>query len=76
MGMNVEDGAELIVKAIEKRDEERAWQLYLTKYPYMTEEDYIPFDTFYNPNRGKEESKSAEDILEEVKKLLDSHRWG
>lgn len=76
MDMDADDGAELIIKAIEKQAEEKAWQLYLTKYGDMTEESYVPFDKFYNPKRVEEEAKSAEDILADVKQLLDSHEWG
>lgn len=74
--LSVNQTTKLLIKAVEKQSEEKAWQLYLSKYPYMSEENYVPFEKFYNPQRGKEEAKSAEDILAEVKKLLDSHEWG
>lgn len=76
LDLDFEDGELLISKAYEKRSEERAWQLYLTKYGDMTEESYIPFDRFYNPKRIEEGNESAEDILADVKELLNSTEWG
>lgn len=75
MNLNVEDGSEIIVKALEKHSEDRAWQLYLTKYGDMTEENYVPFDKFYNPKRIEEVDESAEDILAGVRELLNSNEW-
>lgn len=74
--MNVEDGAEMIVKAYEKQAEEKAWSMYLTLYPNMDEKNFVPFDRYYNPNRGKQETKTKEEILLEVKSLLDGNEWG
>lgn len=78
MDLNVADGTELIVKAFEKRAEDRAWQLYLTKYPNMTAENFMPFEEFYNPKKVhvEEEQKSAEEILSGVKEMMDSYEWG
>lgn len=76
MDMDADEGAEIIRKAVEKHQEEKAWQLYLMRYQNMTEDTYVSFDKFYNPNREEVENKTAEEILAEVKNLLDANEWG
>lgn len=71
--MDIEDFIQIVKKAFEKQSENKAWELYLTRYANMTEEDYIPFDEFYKPQVNQEiENKSEADILAEVKQILDS----
>lgn len=65
----------LLINAYEKQSEEKAWQLYLTKYQHMTEENYVPFDEFYKPKRVEETNKSAENILAEVREMMNSNDW-
>jgi hypothetical protein len=75
--MDIEEGIELILRAYEKRSEERAFQLYLTKYPWMNEENYMPFEEFYNPKTHNENKHLTEEqILLEVKDILDSFKGG
>ena len=76
LDMNVEDGTRIIRKASEKYAEDRAFRLYAARFANYTEESYIPFDDFYKPNQAEVSTQSAEEILEDVKELLDSHRWG
>lgn len=71
----MEDGSEIIIKALEKHAEDRAWQLYLTRYGDMTEENYVPFDKFYIPKLVEETKETAEEILADVKELLNSTEW-
>ncbi|ALY08073.1 hypothetical protein BhaS171_00017 [Bacillus phage vB_BhaS-171] len=66
----MEDGTDLIIKALQKRAEERAFQLYTVKYQQMDKENYISFEDFYNPQQPKVESKSEEEILKDVKRIL------
>ncbi|TCJ05042.1 hypothetical protein [Cytobacillus praedii] len=75
--LEAEEGIALISKAFEKHQEDKAFQLYLSKYPYMTEKTYIPFHEFYNPQKQTEyENKSETEILSEVKVILDSYQGG
>lgn len=41
-------------------------------YPKMTEETFIPFEEFYNNRTTKIEDKSEEEILEDVKGIIDT----
>jgi len=68
----------LLNEAFKKSEEERAWGLYLTQYPNMDEKTFKPFEEFYKPkeqNQAVEETKTAEEILNNVKELMNSHSW-
>lgn len=69
------DGVELIAKARESQIEEKAWDLYLAKYQHMDEESYIRFDEFYNPKKSINKELTSEEILLDVKELLDGNTW-
>lgn len=74
--MPLEDGLEMIVKAFKKKDEERVWQMYLMQYQHMTDESFVSFDKFYSPEsvqsnvQSVNESKSVDEILDEVESIL------
>lgn len=71
------DGIELITKAFEKRNEEKAFQLYASKYANMNKDNFIPFNEFYNPKKPIDSNKPVQDILSDVKAILDGNkgRW-
>lgn len=73
--MDFIEGSQLIIKAYEKQAEERAFTLYATKYAWMDESNYIPFETFFNPK--KEDNRPVEEILQEVRETLNANqgRW-
>lgn len=73
--LKVSNITRLLVKAYEKREENKAWQAYLTKYAHMTEQDYIPFDEWFKIHPQHEE-KTEEEILLEVKGILDTFKGG
>lgn len=63
----------LLIKAYEKQKENSAWELYVSLYPNMSEDTFISFEKFYNPQKKVEiEEKSEEEILREVKEILDT----
>lgn len=62
----------LLIKANDKQKENSAWELYVAIYPKMTEETFIPFEEFYNNRTTKIEDKSEEEILEDVKGIIDT----
>ncbi|WP_036939441.1 hypothetical protein [Pseudobacteroides cellulosolvens] len=65
------DGIKIINKAEEKREEEKAWQMWLTKFPHMTSKTFIPFSSFFKKAREPQEliKRSAEEILQEAKEI-------
>ena len=78
MNLNVFDGIEFINKAIEERDKEQLWEMWLVQYPHMSEEDYIPFDEFYDKATGKNlVQKPKQEILamaEEIERKIREKR--
>lgn len=68
----------MLQSAFESIREDKAYQLYLSIRPNMTEEDYMPFEEFYRPENEYEEPenhKSTEEILDSVKEVMNSHSW-
>lgn len=72
--MGVDDGIELILKAYHCKDEEKAFKLYTARYQHMTEKDHITFEEFYKPNKQLSGRKSAKEILEDVKGILNTFK--
>ena len=72
--LDLMDGIELIAKAREKREEEKAFQLYTARFTYMDQESYIPFEEFYKPQQEVAENKSTEEILQEVRETLNTFK--
>ena len=72
--MPVDLGIEIIKKAYEKTNENKAWDLYLTKYPHMTEKNYMPFEDFYKVDRKPKKILSEQEILMDVKGIIDLYR--
>lgn len=56
----------------EKQEERKAWEMWLTKYPYWDEDTFIPFTEFYIkakiPTLPKEK-QSPEDILKKAQEI-------
>ena len=61
----------MLVKANEKQRENTAWELYLTIYPYMTEDKFVSFEDFYSKTTLVKE-KTEEEILADVKNIIDN----
>lgn len=74
--MDIEDGSSLITKAFEKREEEKAFDLYKARYQWMDESTFMPFNQFYQPKKMPEKAKSEGEILSEVKEILDMAKGG
>ncbi len=60
----------MILKAAEEKQKQTAWELWLPLYPWMTKENFVPFEKFYGelrkegPGQGyKGQKLSSEEIL-------------
>lgn len=72
MKLSIKKITRLLMKSYEKQKENSAWELYLTIYPNMTEETFIPFEDYYNKKRMKIRDKTEEEILKDVKEIIDT----
>lgn len=73
MSLPLEKGIGLINICIEKELKSKLWEMWLTKYPQMTKENYVPFEEFYNKSlssKPKEYMKS-DDILKMANKIAE-----
>lgn len=51
---------------MQKKEENRAWDMWLTLYPKMNSETFIPFNEFYKKHTEPTKSESKEEILLKV----------
>jgi len=67
---------DLIFFAIEKEKEKTAWDIWLSRYPYMTKENFVPFNEFknqlYSPCKQYTQ-KPKEEIQEEMLQVVARH---
>lgn len=64
----------LLQKAQEIKQREMMWDLYVSRYQLMTEETFVSFEDFYNPKAKELDNRPVEDILTDVREILDSFR--
>jgi len=67
----------MLSKAIDRDNENKAWQLYVSINPHMTEENYMTFDDFLNRSETTNDDTPVDEILNEVKETLNTFkgRW-
>lgn len=70
LNLEINEGIELINKAIEKRQEEKYFTMWSTQLPFMNEENYISFEDYCDKLTGKNiVTKSKEEILKEAEEI-------
>lgn len=69
MDQDIDTGMRLIIKARERQEESRQWDLYCGIYPHMTKDNFIPFDKFYKKAAPRTSMKSKEQIVKDNYKL-------
>lgn len=75
--MDIETGVALIVKAFQEQNKQRCWDLYVTRYAWMTEETFVSFEDFYKESKPVEQEPiDHEKVMNDVKEILDSFRKG
>lgn len=74
MSLDFEDFFKLINKMYEKREEQKAWEMYLMKYQHMGKKDHIEFKDFYQKQREPTEIRPKDDILQEVEAIREAIR--
>ena len=74
MSLEIDDFISLIAKAFEKKEERKSWEMWLTLYPNMTKENFMPFSEFFRMQKEPISKRSKEDILDEVERIRASVR--
>jgi len=67
MGLDWRYGFDIIAEAHGKVNEDKAWNLYISKFPLMNADSYMSFEDFYAELRGQPEQeiqiKDSKDLL-------------
>ena len=71
MNLDSETVYDLIFKAYKEKVTERLWHLYSCAFPHMDPEKRISFDEFIEPLTNPKEPESADDILKNIKGMMD-----
>jgi hypothetical protein len=72
MDLPATEGLELINKAFEKRNEEKAWQMWLMRFQHMTQKNFVPFSQFMKKAirpMVEESSEPTEDLIAMAEKI-------
>lgn len=65
-------GVKLIYKCIYLRERAMAWDMWVSCYPKMTKDNYIPFNKFFSADEEDlipKQPKSIEDLLAEASNI-------
>jgi hypothetical protein len=70
MSLDIDDFIRLIAKAVEKREEAKAWGMWLAKYPRMTKKTFVPFSQFFKAQREPVKvRRPVEEVLAEAERI-------
>jgi hypothetical protein len=70
MTLDVQTVLGLLHQAFQKREEERAYQLYASVYPHFTKNTFKKFSEFYQGQTQPVSTRSSEDILNTAAEIL------
>ncbi|MBP1992550.1 hypothetical protein [Paenibacillus eucommiae] len=79
MELDIESGLLQIQKAAEKENEQRHWDMYLSRYQHMTKQTFKPFHEFYKApgaagDAPVENQKSKDEIITDAEEILAAFR--
>lgn len=69
MNLEYETAFDLIRKAVKERERTKAWQIWLTKLPYMKKDNFITFEDYYKKITTKPSNTPKEDIINMVNEI-------
>jgi hypothetical protein len=70
MSLDVETAIALIRKAFQKKNEDRAFQLYASVYPHFKKENFKKFEEFYKQPKQEVSTRSKEEILADAMEIM------
>lgn len=75
LDLDFETGMVLLGEGYKACRDERFWQLYCAVFPNMTSDNFQTFEDFKKALTAPAETKSREEILENVEGILDKFNW-
>lgn len=70
MQLDVDTAIELIQRAFQKRQEDRAYILYASAYPHFDKNNFKTFEEFYKPPTATISRTPTEEILSKAEQIL------
>ncbi|TYS91895.1 hypothetical protein [Rossellomorea aquimaris] len=71
MGLDIETGAEVLAKAKENIAESRVWEQWLSVYPNMEEETFIPYSKYLEElKKPPKKQKTDEEVIQDAENIL------
>ena len=70
MSLDIETVIGLIQKAFQKKEEDKAFQLYASIYPHFDKNNFKKWSEFYKVQTEPISRKSSEEILSSAEKIL------
>lgn len=74
MSLPLDIGIDLVVRAFEKRSEEKAWERWLVELQGMDQSNFISFPAYYEKlkpkKKGDRDRRSEEEILQDAESIL------
>ena len=75
MNLPFKEGSELYLKATEKYQDERLWDMWLSIYPNMDKESFVSFEQFkLNARKQKITKRTDEEIIQDAENILQSFK--
>lgn len=53
-------------KAVDKREENKAWDIWISKYPQMSKDNYVSFSEFYKKPEVDKDTKSSSETVQDT----------
>lgn len=81
MRLTPTDGFKMLNKAYENKTDKILWDMWLAKYPWMDEKNFINFEDFKNvllkqSNESKGPQKTKEEIISQSEKIIKAWKGG
>lgn len=72
MKMDVEDGANLIEKAIKNDTKDKLYQMYVVQSAFMDKDNFVSFEQYYNNCTRQIKKENKEQVYNKVNNILEA----
>lgn len=72
MNLDIEDGLNLIITAFKNDTKEKLYQMYVVQSAFMSKDNYISFEQFYNNSTRQVKIENKEEVYNKVNNILEA----
>lgn len=77
MKLNFKNITKLLIKAYEKQQEQKIWEMYLMRFQNMDKDNYVSFEDFKSKGTSVEENEmTPKELIEQAEKIKQKHQKG